>query len=84
MKVIYESVEKTIREAIYAAYAQNRRIARIDLTWQEANELSDFLQSKLYIKEHGLFTHYKRVDYDKVIGTYMGVRLQIEPAPPRV
>lgn len=39
MQVVYRSLEKTIREAIYAADLSNRKISHINLSESEIREL---------------------------------------------
>lgn len=80
MKILYKSIEKTIREAIYAADCSNRKIEKIELTAMEANELSEFIRSTLYVQsiEHSMrHKIYTSVDSGVEVGNLYGVRLVV-------
>lgn len=77
MKVVYESVERHIRQAVLDADKANRRIERIELSASEANELTRAVRESLYVFEPSWFIHYFPSDVGKVIGQYMGVRLEV-------
>lgn len=81
MKVIYETVEEAIRKAVYAADLSNRRIARIELSIPEANELNDAMRKIMFRQDPESFMYYTKYDHGKHVGAYMGVRVQIEDAP---
>ena len=52
MKVIYQKTSEAIRKAILAAYLADRRIAHIELSPAEANELSDEMRGSFYMSNH--------------------------------
>jgi hypothetical protein len=81
MKVIYEDrVLKRIQKAVYDADVLGQRIERLDLTVEEANELSASLHPSLFLPEiSDFFRHYTKADAGKAIGRCFGVRLCVEP-----
>jgi hypothetical protein len=68
MKVVYETIEKTLSKAIHAAAERNRRIEYIELSPSENMELNTSLDalSGLYVSPLG-------------VRTYMGVTLTVRP-----
>jgi hypothetical protein len=82
VKVVYESVERLIRQAVLDADKANRRIAHIELSAAEANELTDTVRKHLYVSDPAMFTQYYPSDAGKKVGYYMGVQLQIAEAQP--
>jgi hypothetical protein len=67
MKVVYETIEKTLSKAIHAAAERNRRIEYIELSPSENMELNTSLAAAgLYVSPLG-------------VRTYMGVTLTVGP-----
>jgi hypothetical protein len=73
VKVVYKSVEKSIREAILKADSANRTIDHILLSPAEANEIADRFNKNRWVPMPWL--HYTEADSGKEIGYVYGVRL---------
>ena len=80
MKVVYQDpIAKRIQKAVHDAETANKRIAYIELTSSEANELSVEIRREFFVgldpTEWGL---YSKSDAGKVVGHYWGVQIRIE------
>jgi hypothetical protein len=79
MKVIYEdSVIKRIQRAVFEADLANRRIGYIELTVREANQLSDYVRSKLWVQDGTEFQYYTSRDSGKTVGHFYGAEIRVE------
>ena len=80
MKVVYEDpIIKRIQRAVYDADVANRRIGYIEVTVREANELSEYTRSKIFINPNAHFVRlYTLSDAGKVVGTFYGAEIRVE------
>ena len=82
MKVIYEDpIIKRIQQAVSDADMSGRRIGYIEVTIREANELSEYIQRSLWVKEDTTFRHYTRADAGKLVGHFYGAEIRVEGEP---
>lgn len=77
MKVVYETVGTSIRKAVLAADASNRRIEYIELEWWEIEELQRECQPLAY----GYGAPLRAIDAKALqsggsVGSYMGVQVR--------
>jgi hypothetical protein len=81
MKVIYQKhIEERIRDAVYKADIDNKRIERIDVTAHEANELSTWLRKHIFVADTSPphFLHYLPSDAGKYVGQFYGAHIYVE------
>ncbi len=86
MKVHYRSLEWNIRRAIERADREQRQIAWIDLTVDEANEFREASRKLSRLcgdQPPDLPPPYTFADRGKEIGTMYGITMKIEPAVPQ-
>lgn len=74
MKIVYESIHRSLEKAIDEAVTRNRKIERIELTWFEANELAKTTMGFLG-KSDRLF---EPKDRGNASYSYMGIPVVIE------
>ena len=69
-----------LSSAVYAADKAGKKIERIELTVDEANELARWFRRSLYLPPSSDFKfHYTVDDAGKPVGTFYGADIYVEP-----